>query len=1235
MRLKTYVLIFFSLFLTGNAWAQCTSSDIMEPGFQFLTSSRGCAPFQVRIETLYLASTPGTTYYVNWGDGSPEEVYTQGPLPATGVELTHIYPNSPVDCGYDVTIDAENACNPRGSVVQVVTQVVVWTNDIVEINPAEFRVCQGFAASLNFTDNSDWNCHPRATRENNASRWLQWIYNTGSAANVIPGVQVNGVNAPPNYLDPAANRNPQYPVNAPGQTSLPIAVPVTAPADIGKFWQITMKNWNQCNAYDNNLANGPQNPADVVNGDNPPQITTARIVIVESPQPSFLTRLGNAAGAIQSVFCLGDDIFLDNQTPAIAGAAFGYRWEFYNNNTGAGAPAAVRTSAEPTFAFNTTGQKLIRLIVRDNNAAGGCEATFDRVITISPSLVAQISVTDIAGNPITGDFCQENNSPFTNFEVRFSDSSIGTPSASTEWRWEFYDETNALIFSAPTGSGFSASPLGPFDRTFTTPGQYRVRLRIRDNLTTCETEDEEIIRVLRKPVAEFTFNRVCQGTATTFTDQSTLNAVGTEQIILREWDFDYDGVTFAKDPAFDNETSFTRAFAAAGAHRVALRVTTDQGGCSSLIEHTVMVDALPTASFAPDRLSGCSVLQVNFTNNSVAGQPVAIKEYRWEINNGSGFQLDSVQRPTDPGFSDAFTKDFSNYGTTNLDYEVRLRVVTVNDCETISSPVTITVYPGPQSGFVSLNYSPFNSNCTPVSVNFSADATTQSQNPSEYLWTVSDGTTVITETSTGTTPSFTYNFVNATQSIQDFEITLRATLPTGCFGDSTRTIRVNPVPSSQFTIDTLDWQCESVMLRMEATQKGLQQYEWTLRSNGVVLFSSTTAGDRFDYDINRSTTVDQNISIELRTTNFANCQSAVTTRTLSLPSTVNINANFTASPMVQQIPSRIVTITNNTTAGPWTYVWNFGDGTTGNSSAASFTHTYPQEGIYPIELTVTNGDCMKSHAVTISILPSPPVLEFEYDPSSGCLPLTVNFTNRSQYADPTTYAWEFGAGQGTSTAINPSYTYYEPGIYSVTLSAKNSAGESAQVTKQLIITVYDKPNAQFNVKPSQIQFPGGRLYTDNRSFGATSYSWDFGDGGTSTEFEPTHEYVSEGVFDIQLVAYNSAGCADTMKLAAGVQTIRSGQMLIPNAFSPATGDSGSSNGKNDTFKPILVGVTDFQMLVFNRWGQLLFETRDPEIGWDGYYQGRLCQQDVYVYKINAKYSNGERVNKVGDIHLIR
>src|SRR5688572_24810416 len=109
MPLRKFLLL---VLLVGSCastlYAQC-GGQIMEPGFAFLTSSRGCAPFTVQIETLYLSSVPDTRYFVNWGDGSPEEEFTQ--TNATGVVISHAFPNSPISCGYDVVIDAENGCN--------------------------------------------------------------------------------------------------------------------------------------------------------------------------------------------------------------------------------------------------------------------------------------------------------------------------------------------------------------------------------------------------------------------------------------------------------------------------------------------------------------------------------------------------------------------------------------------------------------------------------------------------------------------------------------------------------------------------------------------------------------------------------------------------------------------------------------------------------------------------------------------------------------------------------------------------------------------------------------------------------------------------------------------------------------------------------------------------------------------------------------------------------------------
>lgn len=1242
VKLRTIFLVTWLGLIVQTGWAQC--GGILEPGFAFLTSSRGCAPFTVNIQTLYLSSVPGTQYFINWGDGTPEEMFTQ--VNPTGVTISHTYPNTSVNCGYDVTIDASNACNPRGSVVPIQTQVIVWTNDVVDINPQVFRVCQGFATDVRFTDDSDWNCFPRATRENNEPRWIQWIYGTGVPANQIPAIRVNGVlpGAFP-YFNPAPGQNPIYPVLAPGQVSLPIQVPVTVPADVGREFEVTLRNWNQCNPYDNVVTDGnPFNPVsgNTTNGDNLPQVTTARIVIVPTPQPDFITRLGGPAGPVRTVFCIGDNIFFDDQTPPIAGAGFQYTWQFFDNDTGAGAPLTTRTSANPTFAYGTSGQKLIRLQIRDGNAAGNCVATVDRIITVSPSLVAQIATRDVANNPITPDFCQEAASPFSAFTVRFADISLGTVTPSTQWRWEFYNENNVLIRQEPA-SDFSSTPLGPFDQSYTNRGIYRVRLIVRDNITTCQTVDEIQVRVFEKPVPQFTATRICEGQATTFAENSTLASINGESIVMREWDFNYNGTTFNKDASFDNQVNFARALGPPGSYTVALRVTTDQNGCSSMVTQTLVVDPLPLAQFTPSVTSGCSVLTVVFTNNSVSGQPDVIDRFVWEVDDrmGGGFQPVSTQRPTDPLFTNSFTYDFDNVTTANRMYDVRLRVVTVNGCERLSTPVTITAFPGTRSGFSSPGYSPFNSNCSPVMVNFFVDGETQALTPVDYRWRIEDGVGVVSDVSTGASPNYTFVFSNATNLIQDYRVTLTSTLATGCFGDSTRTIRVSPVPTSLFTIDTLVFDCQRMRIRATATQTGLPEYHWVVRENGLPLLNTINSLGFLEWEVARPLLATNSIAvtIELETTNLANCSSIITSLGYVVPGQDPINASFIASPTTQSLPESTITINNTTNPGPWQYRWDFGDGNSFNGPTPP-PYTYGTYGQYIIQLTVTNGACVEVATQAITINAIPPIVDFAYDPPFGCEPLTVAFTNLSQFAEPNTYEWDFGDGV-TSRAVNPVHTYVEPGVYSVRLSASNITNQRVTETKQAIIQVYAKPIAAFQLKPAVIYIPGGRLYTNNQSFGASQFEWDFGDGSTSALPEPEHRYATEGFFTVTLVASTADGCRDTARQVNAVRVEKGGQILVPNAFSPGLGPgfSGSpglgADGKNDVFRPLTRGITSYELLIFNRWGGLLFVSNDPELGWDGTYNGQLCPQDVYVYRVTGFYETGERVVRVGDVNLIR
>lgn len=1116
-------------------------------------------------------------------------------------------------------------------------------NGNISMTPANWEVCfDNPVVNAVLVDNSDFNCNIgiEPDNPNRFARHVQFVYGTNhNPAATIRNLSLNDgavqglTNATGNLVTPSTRGTGAtlvtgayfgpvdaipFPADGPVSSTFPMSAPANAANLIGNRFEITLFNWNFCNPWNGDPVN--PNYEDAVS-------TTGYIIIVESPAPTFVTEDNN--GIATKDFCIGETVFFNNATPNQG--SYNYTWQFYDDAAGTSL-AGTSNQSNPTFSFSSGGTKLIRLTATNPTAQSSCTEVFTDVVNITPSIQAIIGMTDFSDAPISGTFCQEPAAPFSNFEVRFRDISSGTITASTQWRWEFYNENNVIIRREPS-AGFSSVQLGPFDEIFTNPGVYRVRLYIVDNLTSCESQAEVQVRVMNKPQPAFTFNRVCVGTATTFTESSTLNPINGQQIVSWEWDMNYDGVTFNSNAALLNQRNFNFTFPSAGTVNVALRVTTDQGGCSSIIVHPVSVDAIPNATFTASPSSGCSVLTVTLTNTSVAGQPVVIDQYIWEVDEGSGFQIDSVQRPTDPGFTNLYTRTFENFGTSNLVYNVRLRVVTQNGCEQLSAPQAITVFPGPKSGYMALNYSPFNQNCSPQTVNFSVDNQTQALNPSDYRWIVTDASGTLTDQSTGTTPSFSYNFVNSTQSIRDYTITLRTTLPTTCFRDSAKTIRINPVPLSTFASDTLVYDCQVMDMRFDAQQRGLSEYEWTVIVNGVTLFTQSSTADFLNYNFTRGAT-SQNVEVQLQTTNFANCQSGVTSNLFSVPASDNITVSFTATPLTQTLPNSTVTITNNTTPGAWVYNWDFGDGAT-STAANPGSHGYASYGTYTIKLTVTNNICIQSQSVTVTINPIPPILDFSYNPASGCSPLTVTFTNLSQFADPTSYFWQFGTNQGTSRSVNPTYTYNEPGIYSVTLSATNVLGDTVSITKSGIIEVLLRPVAQFTIKPVLVYIPGGKVYTNNQSFAAFSYQWDFGDGGTSTEFEPVYTYTTEGTYDIILTATSAAGCVDTARVQSAVRVEKGAQILLPNAFTPGKDGPGSGDGENDVFLPLMRGVTEFQMMVFNRWGELLFESKSPEVGWDGYYRGKLCQQDVYVYKIVAKYESGDVITKLGDIHLIR
>jgi gliding motility-associated-like protein len=128
----------------------------------------------------------------------------------------------------------------------------------------------------------------------------------------------------------------------------------------------------------------------------------------------------------------------------------------------------------------------------------------------------------------------------------------------------------------------------------------------------------------------------------------------------------------------------------------------------------------------------------------------------------------------------------------------------------------------------------------------------------------------------------------------------------------------------------------------------------------------------------------------------------------------------------------------------------------------------------------------------------------------------------------------------------------------------------------------------------------------------------------------THQYVDLGKYDIELKVTSAHGCKDSLKLVEEVEIIGAGEIEFPNAFTPHV-----TLGTNDVFRPVSEGVIQYELWIYNRWGELIFTTKDLSAGWDGTINGDMAKPDVYVWKAKGKFTNGQAFEIAGDVTLIR
>jgi gliding motility-associated-like protein len=312
------------------------------------------------------------------------------------------------------------------------------------------------------------------------------------------------------------------------------------------------------------------------------------------------------------------------------------------------------------------------------------------------------------------------------------------------------------------------------------------------------------------------------------------------------------------------------------------------------------------------------------------------------------------------------------------------------------------------------------------------------------------------------------------------------------------------------------------------------------------------------------------------------------------------------------------------------FAWTFSDDPNNPVIAGvnPVMHTFPGPGTYTVILTLRDtAYCNYPDADTMQLSVAANVDAIFDTPDRGCAPYTIDLDNNSIAGE--TWEWDFG-GIGTSTDFEPVFTFNTPGTYVIRLVARNPNTCNVTDTAWKTITVYPIPTAAFVVTPLVPVENTPHTFTNQSSPDATSFKWIWGDGDslvTTSRAQVQHQYNSTGTFTACLVAFNDAGCSDTV--CTDVSTLITPVVDVPNAFTPNSGDINSR---------VMVrgfGIAKMRFIIWNRWGQKVFETGNRFEGWDGRVKGQVQPMDVYAYTLDVEFFDGTKTTRKGDITLIR
>lgn len=307
-------------------------------------------------------------------------------------------------------------------------------------------------------------------------------------------------------------------------------------------------------------------------------------------------------------------------------------------------------------------------------------------------------------------------------------------------------------------------------------------------------------------------------------------------------------------------------------------------------------------------------------------------------------------------------------------------------------------------------------------------------------------------------------------------------------------------------------------------------------------------------------------------------------------------------------------------SGVYTYQWNNGI----PNGAGPHSIQPAASGYYTVTILDNCGNS-RTESVFVNV-EQLPVVTLTPQNIAECGNVNMNFINTANNNGNYSYGWNFGDGN-TGSGANVNHNYDATGNYNVTLTMTSNNGcvGTGSAMQNVIVYPVASANIESDKTTTSIFAPEFRFY--NTSVNSNSCFWNFGDGVTSTQNNPIHQYENEGTYTVMLIAYNVNGCNDTTYQTVLVNPEFT--FYIPNAFTP------DGDGINDTFFGQGTHIAEFNIMIFDRWGELLFTSDNLNSAWDGFYRGTESKPDVYVYVVKLRDDMGAYHSYEGHVTLVK